>query len=326
MELEGLAAWQVGDRVLRAALEAARTEGGDQAIARACERERRALAAEGLLPLGAAGRYAAKSHIDEATELVRRSEEVSPLAGARQLAIDLRIDVKDVGIVSLQGEVGPITLGGDLIAMDRTDARASKTLLSAWVQLLAARAQYGDEVTRACLIDLKRKGVWLLQPHETPRDLLGDLLALRRLSRRRRIRLADKTSFAAASELHGQRLSVAWVDADKELLEQIVATAADKAWDAEESKSRADCADRWVQLAWGDTIPFRDGDEVSKEFIRIAERVWKPILSGTAELKDGGAPKPPKEPKPPKAPKPAPADAPQRSKPSRKRASKKGAE
>lgn len=326
MALEGLAAWQVGDRILRAALEAARTDGGDQAIARACDRERRALAAEGLLPLGAAGRYSAKSHIDDATELVRRSDDASALAGARQLAIDLRIDVDGVGTVSLQGEVGPITLGGDLIALDRTDARASKTLLSAWLQLLAARAQYGDEVKRACLIDLKRKGVWVLQPPETPRELLGDLLALRRLSRRRRIRLADKTSFAVASELHDQDLSVAWVDADKELLEQIIATVADKTWDGEESNGRTDRADRWVQLAWGDTLPFRDGDEVSKEFIRITEEVWRPILSRTAELKAGVDPKPPKEPKPPREPKVAPANDPQGTKPSRRRASKKGAE
>jgi len=282
VEVDGLLGWVLGDAMGRAAFEAAARDGGDEAVERACHVERRKLAAQGRLPLGTAGRHAVKDKIDGAKGMIAALRELTELSCARSLPIEQRIDVADGLVVSLHGEIGPVTSAGDLIQFDFKEAAGSRPAMYAWIRLIAARAAHGEAVKRALLIDSKGKA-YALQPPEDPARTLTELLTLRRRSRTMRIPLARKSSHAVAKKLFATLRDGSWGELD-ELLQEAVLADAEKAWDGDQGGSRGDSSDRWVQTAWGDTLPYQKDDQLDPAFVQAAELLWKPLFLACPEL------------------------------------------
>jgi hypothetical protein len=112
-------------------------------------------------------------------------------------------------------------------------------------------------------------------------ELLADLVRLRREALCSPLPYAERTTHALAWALHHSLgAATGWTDAPAYVLEQ-AATEAEKQWDPEyDPDERAESKQSALRLALDGRAPFRepDGETPSLAFVRVAERIWRPLF------------------------------------------------
>jgi len=166
VELDSLAAWGVGDRLVRALLAGADPDA-------VCVAEE----ARGLLPPGALGRAA--------LEVARgRAEAIASaaLAAASGPATSVEVDVELAGSRRLVGTVPDLV--GDVIRTASFSRLAPKHRLAAWVRFLAATAASPDAALSSTTVGRQKDGAatFVLRPlagtPEGRRERAGEQLAV----------------------------------------------------------------------------------------------------------------------------------------------------
>jgi len=269
VELDGLRRWAVGNRMLERVL------AGDPLDA-AVEAE----LARGALPPGAMG-------VAAVADIRRTVERIHSIAGSTGVAgpsTSLEIDV-ECGAVLLAGTVAGVR--ADVVGAVSYSSIAPKHRLAAWVRLLSATAAHPDTPWRAVTIG-RRSGSGRVVEHRAldgpttarasrARELLGDLLDLRRRGMQAPLPLPCATAEAWASR------SRAGKDAR---------TAARECWETTFKFDKEDL-DRSHRRVFGGVAPFdrllvdppaddESGagwatDEATR-FGRLARRLWDPLL------------------------------------------------
>ncbi len=246
VELDGLSAWQIGDRLLTDRLTGAEPEACRQAEWR-----------RGALPPGTLGRAL----------LEEMERKVEPLVAASARLREMPARTLDVDAVGVAGTV-PGVRGTTLLTVTYSKL-AAKQRLRAWVQLLALTVNDPDGDWTACTLGRGRGGVArsTLGPvdPEVAARALADLVALRREGLCEPLPLITKTSC-----LYAEARRRGCEDDDAR------ARAADE-W-AGKFPERDDAAYRqvWGSLAF-DGLP-------ADRFRALAGRLWIPLLD--AERKD----------------------------------------
>lgn len=279
IDLDGLEAWSLRGETLHLASQTLRT-GGDPDW----ERIRARVTASGRLPLGAAGRLA--------FDRLRSTAEPALEAGAGDLRAGLRsVDVPpfELGGVRISGNVPAVTAAGEVFDLAAETPEKPRRLLAAWVRALALRASgvlpdatavlHGTSTPR----DRPPSPATLrLVPSEDAAGALADLVALSREALASPLPLVEKTSFAFAEAM--AKSSGPWEDAPPETLRKARGKA-EGAWSSEHERAEGD--DPALQLVFRDRAPFEtDGGEgVSTAFVRLAERLWRPLLESRSEAK-----------------------------------------
>ncbi|HZG96644.1 MAG TPA: exodeoxyribonuclease V subunit gamma [Nocardioidaceae bacterium] len=261
-ELDGLAAWKIGDRWLRA-----RLAGVDAEVCRAAEWRR------GALPPGALGERLLDEVAAEAERLVEVAALDRPDTGR---SLDVRV-VLGTGR-EVAGTVGSIH--GHTLSRLEYGGLKPKHRLRAWVQLLMLAISYPDHPWRAATVG--RSKVMLMRStlaapgHDAAAAMLADLVELYDRGRCEPLPLP----LAAAADYADRRRS----GADQP-------TALGKARDSWE-KARED-QDGDAAVVWGPNAPFDvyladapraeepadffDEPEASR-FAALACRLWLPLL------------------------------------------------
>jgi exodeoxyribonuclease V gamma subunit len=276
LELDHLAQWGIGDRLLYAQL-----SGADAAAARAAERAR------GTLPPGRIGEQRL-DHIASLVDTVMNEARVSVDLGAEQRTVDVRISLDDGRLVS-----GTISgLAGDVVRHVGFSRVNAEHRLGAWARVLALTATFPERTFSAVTVGRARAGVSpqrrvtvarLAPPAELTaaearqswaREELGRLVDLYDRGMREPLPLYCETSaaLAAAPDTTARR-------------------RADKAWTSEFRRSREDREEEHVLVlgpdrAFGDLLaePPRDdedwlGDAFESRLERYAHRLWDGLLA-----------------------------------------------
>ncbi|MBN2358000.1 MAG: exodeoxyribonuclease V subunit gamma [Deltaproteobacteria bacterium] len=257
IELTGLSRWQVGDRLLRHALERA-----DPQTAR------RALRASGRLPLGAVG----DCEIEQIEETAQRiaSAAAPALDGA---AADVEVDWR-TGAIRIVGTLRQVRPNGLVQVSYSRDSGPHE--LRAWLQhlLLCAHRPQGVALRSTLIFSGAKPGqppaIVSLRQVDDPAAELASLVELYRLGCRLPLPLLPRTSWTFACWLLGGKTG----DLDY---------AVDKARQIFEGESGGG-AERdlpQVRQAFDHCDPLResfcvDGDELS--FVGLAERVYGPLF------------------------------------------------
>ena len=251
---------------------------------------RAALAAEGRLPLGGAGRVAFAALERLAAQMAAKAEEVVGWAAGAVSEVD--VDVV-LGAHRLVGRVPGVTEGG-LVRFVYGSERPSD-LLEVWTELLALRAQAPEVPARALLVfgKVDSKGKPEVGPiglDATELEGHSDLqlrVALRGEGLRRPLPFFPKTSQAVAKVLIDGKggLPPDWRDPDRlasddltpvgDVLGQARAKA-DATWSGGFGGGEGD--DRYYRHAFGAEVPYVDANEaLSPDFLALAARCWWPI-------------------------------------------------
>jgi exodeoxyribonuclease V gamma subunit len=262
VEIEGLAAWAVGNRMLDDLLRGRDPEWVLQAEWR-----------RGHLPPGQLGWRKAQ----RTQELARRLAET---AFGYRVGPERTVDV-DLDLGSgrrLTGTVSPVH--GDRIVAVTYSTLAAKHLLQSWIRLLAlCAAQPGRDWTAVCIGKRGSNGVSVRafgRPRQAAADLLGALVAIYDTGHREPIPLPLKTSYA-------------WAEARRTKSDPHAA-----AWSAWKSRNyRGEDAESAHVRAWGKDAALdvllrspAPGEEIGGETTRmgaLAARVWAPMLAAERE-------------------------------------------
>jgi len=186
LELDALARWKLGDRLLREAL-----RGRSPAEARAL------LRAAGLLPLGEAGEIVAEQRDAEAAELMDLVRALRVGEARPPLAVDL-----ELAGWRIEGTLGDLWDGGRVVSQyARLPHRAE---LGLWVRHLVLGCLPGDDLPRtSCLVGRGTSaGVSAVRllPTENAAACLADLLALYEAGLRAPLPLLPLASRAQAEQ------------------------------------------------------------------------------------------------------------------------------
>ena len=268
LELDPLARWAIGDRVLAATL-----DGADLSAAAAAERRR------GHLPPRELGGAALDSILDEARPILAA---VQPYLAGEAASCDVRVTLPGAAR-SVTGTVAGLR-DGRLVRVVFSRL-AAKHLLASWVHLLALAAS-GAPVQRAVTIGRGRgdAATSVLRAPEPglARELLGELVAVRDEALVAPIPLLTRTSYAYAT-CRWQRgsTSEALSAARREL---------GSLDDAESGRGAFERVDAHHVLAWGDGFALDDllGEPTALDrtlrpqeptrFGALAARVWDALL------------------------------------------------
>jgi exodeoxyribonuclease V gamma subunit len=251
VELDGLAKWGLGQRMLDAQL-----EGSDPRAAY------RAEIARGLLPPG----LLAKPVVEEALGVVGEIVAEAPLRDVPSTSVDVRLVLPDGR--PLGGTVAGVV--GDVLRVVTFSRVAPKHRLAAWVRLLALTAAHPGRRFEAIVVGRaardappqQRVTVARLVPPADALDRLRELVDLFDRGMRRPVLLGCTTPAAYAAAEHDGH------DAD---------AAARKAW---ESGFRFDGedAEREHQIVLGGVRSFDEMLAAAPEFGAAAMRLWEPLL------------------------------------------------
>ncbi|OBB57140.1 exodeoxyribonuclease V subunit gamma [Mycobacterium sp. 852013-51886_SCH5428379] len=186
VEIDALAQWKVGDRMLDDMLRGMAPEDAQQAEWR-----------RGTLPPGRLGWR-------QAQELRARAEKLAHAARARRAVAPRAYDV-DIDVGGGRRVTGTVPrVFGDQLVWVTYSKLDGKHLLESWIRLLALTAQRPREDWTAVCIGRPRHGDTpferlLGRPDESAAELLGDLVAIYDAGRRQPIPLPLKTSYAWAA-------------------------------------------------------------------------------------------------------------------------------
>jgi exodeoxyribonuclease V gamma subunit len=264
VEIDSLAQWGVGERVLHDLL-----RGLDPETARQHEWRR------GVLPPGFLGWRILGDILDKATPIARHALELRTRAPR---AVDIDVDLG--GGRRLRGTV-PQVYGDRLVPVSFSRLGATHRLQS-WIQLLALTASDEDRAWSAHTVGRPANGrartsvaVSQLGPLDhRARDVLRDLVALRDAG------LCEPLPFPLKASLTYARQRRTQASSDEAL---------DKAgWDWRDGKFPGECSDAEQVRAWGAHAPLPgtavaplsgeayDGE--THRFGALAMRVWSPLL------------------------------------------------
>lgn len=269
LELGGLEAWGVGDRLL-----SDRLAGADPATALAVERAR------GALPPGPLGERALH---DVARRVEALASAAAPLLAVEPEAYDVNVELGDG--TRLTGTVGGVR--GDCVVAVAYSALKPKQRLAAWVRLLALTAAAPERAWRAVTLGrgvgrsappCARSTLGPIDP-TTARDLLVHLVGLARDGLRAPLPAACETSEAyGALRWTGRRIASARV-------------AAARAWGEGDYADRTDAAQVLVRGAAApfaallaeratatDTFRGWPRDEEGDRFGVLAQVLWGPLI------------------------------------------------
>ncbi|MCK6527840.1 exodeoxyribonuclease V subunit gamma [Myxococcota bacterium] len=277
--VDGLVRWALDRRLLAAALSAPAGEPDWGEVEAACR-------ATGTLPLGAAGRRVLAERRAVVAVLMDR-------AGPRLEGAARRRPVRvTVGEIGLSGTSPLLDAGGDLLDVDTTEPDRAKRLVRAWVGLLALQAAEPRAGRQAVLYGassrggrIESKAVVLAAPAE-PDPVLADLLDVHRAALHRPIPLFEATSCAFAAAMAEEEGP--WGEAGPEVLSR-AASRAVESWEADESGGRrGDGDDPYLRAVHGGRVPClsADGRSPDPEFVRFAERLWRPLMDAKRPGKD----------------------------------------
>jgi exodeoxyribonuclease V gamma subunit len=246
--LDGLARWQIGDRLLRA-----RLAGSDVARCRQAEWRR------GTLPPGQLGHQVLETVLDDVEPLVAAADSLRT-GDAAVLDVDAVLG----GGRRVVGTVG--TVYGATVVSVGYSRLAAKHRLRAWVALLALTVSHPDTPWRAVALGRgrgPRLACSTLGPVDPDhaRAVLTDLAELHADGLREPLPLAANTSHAYA------RTGGSTMDAQRNAVE---------AWTGPPAPENADAAH---ELVWGPASPFDvllAGDP--RRFGTLATRLWSPLL------------------------------------------------
>ena len=293
MRLDTLESWSLCDGLLDAALEAlARGGPGAPTIAPALDAAAERARAAGALPLGAAGRRLLAGERDKVEQVALAVASAAAPAGLRSHSIDLRIAVPSATepTTRIFGTVRTVTERGELMDAEVGDPDRPKRFLRAWVRLLCLQASEPVVGRRALLVGWKgdRVRTQTIAPPSDAAALLADLVRLRREALRLPLPYAEQTSHALAVALHRSvGPETPWSEAPLAALER-AAEEADQKWDPEyDPDGRGESRDLALRLGFDGRAPHRASDDElpSPEFVRVAERVWRPLLQAVDRAK-----------------------------------------
>ena len=262
LELDGLEKWQIGDRLLAAAL-----EGVD--LPQAIQAEWR----RGVVPPRRLG----------GTVLQGVRDQVVPIAEVAAHHLRGEADTVDVTVALPRGRVltGTVVgVHGDVLVRAVFSRLAAKHRLRAWVQLLALSAAQPDRAFTAVTVgrpQTRRARAAIAQlAHPDPQDALrwlGELVDLRDQALREPLPLPIATSCAYARSRHA---------GDEEV---VALESARREW-----KDGYDGTDEQHRLVWGEDVALHDilgtpspaertwWPQESTRFGALARRVWEPLL------------------------------------------------
>ncbi|MEE2673770.1 MAG: exodeoxyribonuclease V subunit gamma [Myxococcota bacterium] len=259
VELDGLASWKIGDRLLAQLL-----EGFDP------ERAKTLLRAEGLLPLGSPGNFEADKVAADASELaaaVRDLQRGDPLP---PLEVDLR-----VAGWQIVGELGGLWPDGRIAFQFSKLPHACE--LSFWVHHLVSNCLAGDAAPRTSFLvgrgsDAKRTVVLELPPTPEAETQLAELLALYELGMSVPLPLLPQASRAQADFGRKQ-------EGVPGLAPKAVAAWEDS-WGRPPEKN-----DPYLRQAFRDIDVLDPGLVLpgGESFVSLAERIYEPYLSQRVE-------------------------------------------
>lgn len=260
LTVTGLDRWEIGTRMLSAAL-----AGAD--VAHLCQAELR----RGTLPAGRRGITAVEG-IARGVGVVRDAASAYLTAPAR--AVDVAVDLGGRRLT------GTVTGVHDSVLLDASYSRlAPKQRLASWTRLLAVAATTGEPTWRAVAIgplkpDAPKARRATLAPPEDPAEVLRQLVEVYDRGMAEPLPLAPKTSERyAAGRRAGLAVEEARIDADKE-------------W----SGTFGEHTDEAVRFVHGGVVDFdrlwqappapgeRWPDEATR-FGVLARRVWDPLLA-----------------------------------------------
>ncbi|WP_225755669.1 exodeoxyribonuclease V subunit gamma [Actinotalea sp. Marseille-Q4924] len=266
LELDGLEKWQIGDRLLAAAL-----DGGD--LDRAVQAEWR----RGTAPPRALG----------GAVLTQMREQVEPILEATSHHVRAAARTVDVtaGLPDGRELTGTVTgVRGDALVRTVFSRLAAKHRLRAWVQLLALSA--GEPAASWTAVTIgrgpgtsARAAVSVLTAPDGPtaRELLGELVALRDAALREPLPLPVKATCAYARSRHAHEEVGQALD------------GADRQW-KDDRMVPGEQSDAYHRLVWGDGAPLRTvlaepspteagwWPEEGSRLGVLARRVWEPLL------------------------------------------------
>ena len=281
IELDGLASWSVGDRVLQAVL-AGRDLGGT------CDAE----LWRGELPPGEMGFRALREVCERVDGLTKTAWEVAGSGGPGQ---PLPREVVEVDLTLPSGRrvsgTVPGLVGERILTVTYSSVRAKQRLRS-WITSLAlsaaGTAYSSDVVGRERLHRRERRLHIVHGPHEPARAaaLLDQLLDLRERGLREPLPLPLKAGAAWAA---------AYLDGRQDQSEATAAAA--KEWEGTDAFADAfprEQSDKEHGLVYGGVVPLRDilgtphEDErweggVSSRLGQLALRVWRPLYEDGTE-------------------------------------------
>ncbi len=164
LELDHLARWKIGDRVLRQLHSGAGREAVEQAEW-----------LRGELPPAELGQREIRQVVSQADAALRRAPRPAGPAAVRDLS--LTVDVPGVGATGLRGRVA--TIGGEILQVEFSSLQP-KHRIDAWLRLLALTAAEAGS-PRAIVAGKKHSVALAAPPPEQAAELLGRYLALYRL-------------------------------------------------------------------------------------------------------------------------------------------------
>ncbi|GAA3602483.1 exodeoxyribonuclease V subunit gamma [Marihabitans asiaticum] len=258
ISLDGLEAWQVGDRALTALL-----------AGRPAHEVWRAELLRGELPPGGLAQVALGPVAEQVTALVAAHRQAAGSEEARSVAVDVPLPQGR----RLTGTVDGVRGDG---LLDVTYSRVgAKPLLRAWVRLLALSASTDESegVSARVIGGGGRRGPQqrLLGPVDPvlARSRLADLVDLYLLGRTAPLPLPPKTSYAWAQAVHRDPKKT-----------RAAARAALRDWQSERYPGEQD--DRWFAAVYGagaDLSVLRaDAAGPGTDIATLAPRFWDPIL------------------------------------------------
>ncbi len=260
VELDGLQRWEVGDRMLQAAL-----SGSDLDRAKQAEWRR------GTLPPGALGSGVLEQVGAEVGLLVTAAQ---PYGSARRGAVD-PVDVAVALDAGTRRLVGTVTVHGSVLLRVVYSRLAAKHRLRAWVQLLALSAsEIGSPPAAewtAVTIGRGQKGARTARLGSVPptqaKALLTDLVALYDRGMAEVLPMAAKTSARYAEKRDGG------MNADNAL--RAAATVWEGSWTLPGER-----ADAEHEQVYGKQAPFGalTGGRRPTPFEVLALRLWEPLL------------------------------------------------
>ncbi|GAB3774236.1 exodeoxyribonuclease V gamma subunit [Nocardioides ginsengisegetis] len=256
IDLDALALWGVGDRLLREVM-----AGQDPVAVMTAEQLR------GTLPPGGLGTTALQQVVEESQKLFTRT---APLREGQGRSLDVDIDLGDGRRVT--GTVSGI-YGSKVVSLGYSRLKARQRL-SSWVDLLALSAAFPDESFTAHAVGKDRAGP--LRALSGPLDhrattWLRDLVELRDLGLRRPLPVPLATAQA-------------WADAHARELrgdDRPPAHAAARAWVTDPNNSfgiLGEDADASHVRVFGERAPL--SVLVDAGLPELAWRIWEPLLTG----------------------------------------------
>ena len=239
VELDGLAKWGVGERMLRA-----RLAGADPQAAY------RAEIARGALPPGMLGKPVVEGLLPQVEQIVRAAEAC---ASGEAASADVTVDL---GGRTLSGTVPGVH--GDVVLRATFSRLSAKHRIAAWVRLLALTATHPGRAFAAVTVGRGPDGLTIarIPPIASATEQLATLVELYDAGMREPLPLACLTSAAFASGGEG---------------------AARRAWESEWSFDKED-KELEHQLVFGGILTF-DELCSDPRFADVAQRLWAPLLA-----------------------------------------------